>query len=87
METMADRRLLVFHTVARQLSFSKAGESLFTSQPAVVFQIKQLERHFRTPLFERSRNRIMLTPAGDWCRSMPPRSLACRSIWRIGWDK
>lgn len=61
---MADRRLQVFHTVARQLSFTKAAEQLFMTQPAVTFQVKQLEEHFNTRLFERSHGRIALTPAG-----------------------
>ncbi len=61
---MADRRLQVFHTVAKQLSFTKAAESLFMTQPAVTFQVKQLEEHFNTRLFERSHGKITLTPAG-----------------------
>jgi DNA-binding transcriptional LysR family regulator len=62
---MADRRLQVFHAVAKQLSFTKAAEVLFMTQPAVTFQIKQLEEHFNTRLFDRGHGRIALTPAGD----------------------
>ena len=62
---MADRRLQVFYTVAKQLSFTKAAEQLFMTQPAVTFQVKQLEEHFNTRLFERSHGRIALTPAGE----------------------
>ena len=62
---MADRRLQVFHAVAKQLSFTKAAEALFMTQPAVTFQIKQLEEHFNTRLFERGHGRIALTAAGD----------------------
>jgi len=62
---MADRRLQVFHTVAKQLSFTKAGEVLFMTQPAVTFQIKQLEEHFDTRLFDRGHGRLSLTPAGE----------------------
>jgi DNA-binding transcriptional LysR family regulator len=61
---MADRRLQVFHAVAKQLSFTKAAETLFMTQPAVTFQIKQLEEHFNARLFERGHGRIQLTPAG-----------------------
>ena len=61
---MADRRLQVFYTVAKQLSFTKAAEQLFMTQPAVTFQVKQLEEQFNTRLFERSHGRISLTPAG-----------------------
>lgn len=61
---MADRRLQVFYTVARQLSFTKAAEQLFMTQPAVTFQIKQLEEQFNTRLFERSHGKIALTSSG-----------------------
>ncbi|MCS6786404.1 MAG: LysR family transcriptional regulator [Thiobacillaceae bacterium] len=62
---MADRRLQVFYTVAKLLSFTKAAEQLFMTQPAVTFQVKQLEEHFNTRLFERSHGKISLTPAGE----------------------
>ena len=62
---MADRRLQVFHTVARLLSFTKAAESLHMTQPAVTFQIRQLEEYFNTRLFDRTHNRISLTDAGE----------------------
>jgi DNA-binding transcriptional LysR family regulator len=61
---MADRRLQVFHCVAKQLSFTRAAEQLFMTQPAVTFQIKQLEEHFNVRLFDRSHGRIALTVAG-----------------------
>jgi DNA-binding transcriptional LysR family regulator len=61
---MADRRLQVFHTVARQLSFTKAAETLHMTQPAVTFQVRQLEEYFNTRLFDRTHNRISLTEAG-----------------------
>ena len=62
---MADRRLQVFHAVAKHLSFTKAGEALHMTQPAVTFQIRQLEDHFNTRLFDRTHNRISLTAAGE----------------------
>lgn len=62
---MADRRLQVFHAVAKQMSFTKAADVLFMTQPAVTFQIKQLEEHFNTRLFERGHGKISLTPAGE----------------------
>ena len=61
---MADRRLQVFHTVANLLSFTKAAESLHMTQPAVTFQVRQLEEYFNTRLFDRTHNRISLTEAG-----------------------
>jgi len=61
---MADRRLQVFHAVAKHLSFTKAAEALFMTQPAVTFQVRQLEEQFNTRLFDRAQGRISLTPAG-----------------------
>lgn len=61
---MADRRLQVFHTVARMMSFTKAAELLQMTQPAVTFQVRQLEEQYDVRLFDRSHNRIDLTQAG-----------------------
>lgn len=61
---MADRRLHVFFNVARLLSFTKAAESLHMTQPAVTFQVRQLEEYFNTRLFDRTHNKISLTEAG-----------------------
>ncbi len=73
---MADRRLQVFYTVARQLSFTKAADILYMTQPAVTFQVKQLEEHFNTRLFERSHGKISLTPVGDLVLDYAERILA-----------
>jgi DNA-binding transcriptional LysR family regulator len=62
---MADRRLQVFYAVGRLLSFTKAAETLHMTQPAVTFQVRQLEEHFNTRLFDRTHNRISLTAAGQ----------------------
>lgn len=72
---MSDRRLEVFHAVASQMSFTRAAELLGTSQPAVTFQIRQLEDHFLTRLFDRSHGRVTLTPAGELMRQYTERVL------------
>ncbi len=61
---MADRRLQVFSTVARFLSFTKAAEVLHMTQPAVTFQVRQLEEYFNTRLLDRAHNKVSLTEAG-----------------------
>ncbi|MBI5751326.1 MAG: LysR family transcriptional regulator [Hydrogenophilales bacterium] len=76
---MADRRLQVFYTVAKQLSFTKAAELLYMTQPAVTFQVKQLEEHFNTRLFERSHSKITLTPAGEVALEYAERILSLSS--------
>jgi DNA-binding transcriptional LysR family regulator len=62
---MSDRRLKVFQSVAKCLSFTKAAESLHMTQPAVTFQVRQLEEHFNTRLFDRAHNKVTLTPTGE----------------------
>ena len=57
-------RLIVFRTVARHLSFSRAAEELLLTQPAITQQIKMLEEEFGSPLFHRGGGRIALTPGG-----------------------
>src|SRR5512141_1248420 len=61
---MSDRRLQVFNAVAKHRSFTKAADALCMTQPAVTFQIHQLEDHFDTRLFDRASGGIALTPTG-----------------------
>ncbi len=72
---MADRRLKIFHTVARLLNFTKAAEELHMTQPAVTFQIRQLEEQFNTRLFDRTHNKVTLTDVGKQVYSYSDRIL------------
>lgn len=58
-------RLKVFRAVAEHLSFRKAGEKLYLTQPAVTLQIKTLEEELGTRLFERSASGVHLTHGGE----------------------
>jgi DNA-binding transcriptional LysR family regulator len=62
---MADRRLQVFRAAARELSFTKAGDVLYMTQPAVSFQVTQLEEALNVRLFDRVHNKIRLTAVGE----------------------
>jgi DNA-binding transcriptional LysR family regulator len=62
---MPDFRLRVFQAVARHLSFTKAAQELFISQPAVTKHIHELETSYSQRLFERRGNRVGLTTAGQ----------------------
>jgi len=64
MAQLENFRLKVFRTVAQQLSFRKAAEHLFLTQPAVTLQIKALEEDLGVRLFNRDANRISLTAQG-----------------------
>ena len=56
--------LRTFIQVAELGSFTKAARKLGFSQPAVTFQIKQLEAELDVRLFERVRHTVALTAQG-----------------------
>jgi DNA-binding transcriptional LysR family regulator len=64
MTSLENFRLTVFRKVAEQLSFRKAAEVLYLTQPAVSQQIKALEEELSVALFDRSGSQVRLTPAG-----------------------
>ena len=59
------RQLQVFEAVARHLSYTRAAEELYLTQPAVSMQIKQLEGSAGLSLFEQIGKKIYLTQAGE----------------------
>jgi DNA-binding transcriptional LysR family regulator len=61
---MSDFRLRVFQAVAQHLSFTKAAQALFITQPAVTKHVAELEKHYAQRLLERRGNRVALTEAG-----------------------
>ena len=58
-------QLITFLEVAKQGSFSRAGEKVFRSQSAVSAQIRQLEQEYGDRLLDRSGKAVKLTPAGQ----------------------
>lgn len=65
MATLDNFRLVVFRAVAEQLSFRKAADELYLTQPAVSLQIKALEEEIGVQLFDRTGSHIALTAAGE----------------------
>lgn len=61
---MNSRQLEYFLAVAKELNFTKAAEAMFVSQTAVTQQIKVLEEQLGVRLFERTKRKVALTPAG-----------------------
>lgn len=61
---MNDKQITAFFEVAECLSFSKAAQNLFLTQPTVTHQITSLESEIGVSLFNRGHRSISLTPAG-----------------------
>lgn len=57
-------QLKIFERVAQHLSFTRAAEELYLTQPTISIQIKQLIQIVGLPLFDHIGKRIFLTDAG-----------------------
>lgn len=62
---MNTRQIEYFLAVAEELNFTRAAERLYVSQTAVTQQIKALEEQLGVRLFERTKKKVVLTPAGQ----------------------
>lgn len=69
------RRLECFLVVAEELHFGRAAERLSMAQPPLSRQIARLEEEVEAELFDRSRNQIRLTQAGEELMSRTRRLL------------
>ncbi|MER5427538.1 LysR family transcriptional regulator [Streptomyces sp. NPDC002588] len=73
------RDLRYFTAVAEELSFTRAAERLFVSQPALSKQIRMLERQLGAVLFERDRQKVRLTSVGE---ALLPRAREVLAAWQ-----
>jgi DNA-binding transcriptional LysR family regulator len=70
--------LRYFVAVAEELSFTRAADRLYVSQPALSKQIRQLETAMRVTLFTRDRRTVTLTAAGQ---TLLPRARQIIDAW------
>jgi DNA-binding transcriptional LysR family regulator len=59
-------QIRTFLTVAQTLSYIRAAELLYTTQPVVSYQIKALETELGVTLFNRTHRSVELTTAGSY---------------------
>jgi LysR family hca operon transcriptional activator len=62
---MEFKQLEMFVAVAEERSVQRAAERVFRTQPAVSMAVRKLEHEIGSPLFDRVRRRLDLTPAGE----------------------
>jgi len=72
-------QLHIFYVAAQSSTLSEAANKLYLSQPAVSQQIRNLEAHLGTQLFERSRRGVVLTVAGEQLREYAEKILRLSS--------
>lgn len=75
--------LTVFETVAAEGSFSRAGQRLFRSQPAVSLAVKRLETDLGVRLIDRTSRSFHLTDAGRQVSAYAKRLLALDRKMRL----
>ncbi|TGG95355.1 hydrogen peroxide-inducible genes activator [Natronospirillum operosum] len=61
--TLTELRYLL--SLAEEKHFGRAAERCHVSQPTLSVAIRKLEQRLKVQIFERGRNRVMVTPIGD----------------------
>lgn len=63
---MNDKDWLIIHTVWQHQNITRAAEQLYTSQPALSYRLKQIERKLGIALFEESGRKITFSAQGRY---------------------
>lgn len=63
---MLDHKFIVFYYLAKNPNTTKVAETLYLSQPAISKNVKELEKELSITLFNRTKGRLQLTPAGEY---------------------
>ena len=73
MSVVTFNQLNCFEAVCSTMSFSKAANRLYVSQPAISKSVSKLEEELGTKLFTQSAGSLSLTPAGELLREFVAR--------------
>ena len=64
-DSLEFRLLKYIVAVAEAANFTRAAERLYLAQPSLSKQIRDLEEEIKFPIFDRSRDGVRITPAGE----------------------
>jgi DNA-binding transcriptional LysR family regulator len=73
---MTLHQLRLLRALAKHRNITQAGAEMLLSQPAVTLQLKELQKEFGTPVYERLGNTLHLTDAGYTLEHYAQRILA-----------
>jgi len=77
-DSLEFRLLKYIVAVAETSNFTRAAERLFLAQPSLSKQIRDLEDEIGFPIFERGRDGVRITPAGEMLLSYARETLKAR---------
>jgi DNA-binding transcriptional LysR family regulator len=86
-QPLDSRQLLLFVTVARTRSFTRAGRELYLSQSAVSHAVKSLEDELGHRLLDRDGKKMQITPAGEHLLHYAEKILKDMSVARVSLDQ
>jgi DNA-binding transcriptional LysR family regulator len=77
-DSLEFRLLKYIVAVAETSNFTRAAERLFLAQPSLSKQIRDLEEEIKFPIFDRSRDGVRITPAGQMVLAYARETLRAR---------
>lgn len=78
-DSLEFRLLKYIVAVAETSNFTRAAERLFLAQPSLSKQIRDLEEEIKFPIFDRSRDGVRITPAGEMVLAYARETLRARA--------
>ena len=63
---MDEKDCIILQTIYEERNITKASERLYTSQPALSYRIRELEKNFKVKLLLRGKKGVMFTAEGEY---------------------
>jgi DNA-binding transcriptional LysR family regulator len=77
-DSLEFRLLKYIVAVAETSNFTRAAQRLFLAQPSLSKQIRDLEEEIKFPIFDRNRDGVRMTPAGEMILAYARETLRAR---------